>query len=507
VPWSSPSLLGLRQRGGNDDRSLQCSSDCSRAAQFSVFCHRHYCRHRGEYADPNSSGNAQFPPYDFSRPALVRLTRALTAGRPAFLRIGGTQADHTYYDLSGAATPTPPPNYEHVLTRGQWDAANRFAQSLGLCVFFGINAGSGPRDAGYRWVPDNARALLEYTKAQGYPLRALEFGNEPNVLVGTRGAPASYKAPSYARDIEFFDRLRSEIVPDVMFVGPGSLLTPGDPEGERPILLGDQHLVLGPEARDVLPLIGDVYDAINYHFYPGFSDRCPYTPKVPQDVLADAWLDIHLVSYRYMAALRDRFSPGKPLWLGETGSAACGGQVNYSDRFAASFFWLNQLGLLAQAGVQLVVRQALEGGTYGLLEQGTLRPNPDYWASVLWRRLMGERQLVVPKAGIPRGLRVFASCAPSDVAAQGSVTYLLLNPTSTPAAVSFAGAHDRNLQVWMVTASSAAAQAVVLNGRTLEAPDGAVPDLNGAWQFGRELELPALSYAFVVDSTGTPACR
>jgi len=313
VPWSSPSLLGLRQRGGNDDRSLQCSSDCSRAAQFSVFCHRHYCRHRGEYADPNSSGNAQFPPYDFSRPALVRLTRALTAGRPAFLRIGGTQADHTYYDLSGAATPTPPPNYEHVLTRGQWDAANRFAQSLGLCVFFGINAGSGPRDAGYRWVPDNARALLEYTKAQGYPLRALEFGNEPNVLVGTRGAPASYKAPSYARDIEFFDRLRSEIVPDVMFVGPGSLLTPGDPEGERPILLGDQHLVLGPEARDVLPLIGDVYDAINYHFYPGFSDRCPYTPKVPQDVLADAWLDIHLVSYRYMAALRDRFSPGKPL--------------------------------------------------------------------------------------------------------------------------------------------------------------------------------------------------
>ena len=182
-----------------------------------------------------------------------------------------------------------------------------------MCVFFGINAGSGPRDAGYRWVPDNARALLEYTKAQGYPLRALEFGNEPNVLVGTRGAPASYKAPSYARDIEFFDRLRSEIVPDVMFVGPGSLLTPGDPEGERPILLGDQHLVLGPEARDVLPLIGDVYDAINYHFYPGFSDRCPYTPKVPQDVLADAWLDIHLVSYRYMAALRDRFSPGKPL--------------------------------------------------------------------------------------------------------------------------------------------------------------------------------------------------
>lgn len=175
--------------------------------------------------------------------------------------------------------------------------------------------------------------------------------------------------------------------------------------GERPIILGGNKVPLGPEARDVMPQVGSLCDAINYHFYPAFSDRCTYPPKVPRDTLAASWLDSHLPALRYIAGLRDRYARRKPIWLGETGSAACGGQVGYSDRFAASFLWLNQLGQLARAGVQVVVRQALEGGTYGLLEQGTLRPNPDYWASLLWRRLMGERQLSVPVRGAGSAVR------------------------------------------------------------------------------------------------------
>ncbi|WP_143038609.1 hypothetical protein [Thermoleophilum album] len=77
----------------------------------------------GEFADPNSSVTRTFPPYDFGRPVLVRLAKALTAGRPAYLRIGGTQADHTYYDLTNSLS-TPPPGYERILTRRQWDAAH-----------------------------------------------------------------------------------------------------------------------------------------------------------------------------------------------------------------------------------------------------------------------------------------------------------------------------------------------------------------------------------------------
>lgn len=193
----------------------------------------------GEAADPQTNKNRVFPPFDFTRPALRRLTAALVGGKPAYLRISGTDIDKTYYDMSGQAAMQPPPDYRRVLTRAQWDAANRFAQDLGLKVVVGINAGPGPRDLAYNWLPDNARTFLEYTRRQGYPLAGVEFGNEPNVFWGTSPSTRTwgYGAREYARDVMKFEALRRELVPQALFIGPGPFLTPGDPQGERPITL------------------------------------------------------------------------------------------------------------------------------------------------------------------------------------------------------------------------------------------------------------------------------
>ena len=43
-------------------------------------------------------------PYDFSRPRLRRMAAALA---PAYLRLGGTEADVLYYDLDDALTEAP----------------------------------------------------------------------------------------------------------------------------------------------------------------------------------------------------------------------------------------------------------------------------------------------------------------------------------------------------------------------------------------------------------------
>ncbi|MGA2612961.1 MAG: hypothetical protein ABSG38_05870 [Spirochaetia bacterium] len=36
-------------------------------------------------------------------------------------------------------------------------------------------------------------------------------------------------------------------------------------------------------------------------------------------------------------------------------------------------------------------RQSLVGSDYGLLDQNSFAPRPDYYASFLWKRLMGNR--------------------------------------------------------------------------------------------------------------------
>ena len=66
-----------------------------------------------------------------------------------------------------------------------------------------------------------------------------------------------------------------------------------------------------------------------------------------------------------------------------------------SDTFASSFWWVDQLGLLAERGHSVMIRQTLVGSDYGLLDDETLAPLPDYWVSLLWKQRMGAEVLEV----------------------------------------------------------------------------------------------------------------
>ncbi len=444
---------------------------------------------------PHAIGNAPVARYDFSRHRLRLLAAALA---PAYLRISGTAANQTYYDLSGTPLRTPPSGYKLLLTKSEWDGVNQFARALGLEVVLGINAGPGPRNSAGLWLPNNARHLLQYTAAMRYPLAAVEFGNEPN-LFALSGMPLSYNAADYVRDLRVFDALRRNTVPGALLIGPGAFYN--NSGSETPY-----GTPLGPLASEVMPAAPGIYTALAFHQYPATSTRCPHvgTP-VPANPLAPAYLDGPLAAYQNVSSLGRRYDPHAPIWDTEAGSASCGGQQGYSNRFEATFWYLNALGLLSRHGLAVLIRQTLSGSDYGLIDDATLQPNPDYWAALLWRRLMGTGIVAARVRDAPATLRVYAACTRG----QAGTTLLALNLDPQHSARLSLPRATSPAELYLVTAPQLLGRQVRLNGRALRVGrGGVVPATPGKTTRSDSVQLPPVSYAFVtLPGTGPGACR
>ena len=97
--------------------------------------------------------------------------------------------------------------------------------------------------------------------------------------------------------------------------------------------------------------------------------------------LSEEWLARTDQTFSFYRRLRDQYDPGKPMWVTETADAACGGNP-WASTFLDSFRYLDQLGRLAKQGVQVVMHNTLDASDYGLLDENTLEPRPNYWAAL-----------------------------------------------------------------------------------------------------------------------------
>jgi heparanase 1 len=425
------------------------------------------------------------PVYDFTRPRLRGLAGELA---PAYLRIGGTDADKTHYDLSATPNTTPPPGYTWVMTAAEWDGAVEFARALDFQIVFTLNAGQGPRVGG-SWQPDDARPLVQLAASRGDPVAAWELGNEIDLytLQGHQLLPASYVA-----DLGAARALLDAAAPGQKLAGPSSAYWPRT--GELVPFYADWLAAGG----------GSAVDIITWHYYPTESDRCPF--EVVQATSAAMIDPKNLDEARRLATTiamqRDAARSTAELWLGETGPAQCGGQRGVSDTFASTFWWLDQLGTLSSLGQRVSVRQTLSGSDYGLLDDVTLDPRPDYWASLLWRRSMDPRALAVTVDD--PSTRVYAHCARGK---PGAIAIVALNlSTHEATTVSVAALGHAAVTRYLVTADGLDATTVRLEGATLADADGVVPALDGSPANGVDVELPPTSWAFAIVDAGVAAC-
>ncbi len=442
------------------------------------------------------TGSQKVPPFDFSRARLRALAAPLA---PAFLRIGGSEADRAFYDLSETPVTAAPPPYELVLTRSIWDGLAGFGRDLGLTLFFTLNAGPGPRDAAKRWDATNARELVRYATGRGDPVEVWELGNEINGYPLIHGTDFLLDGAAYAKDLRTARAMLDADAPGARLAGPSSAYWP---------LVGEMNPVMDDTLRDG----GDVLDVVTWHYYPQQSTRCPVTsrPAGLEVMLDPDALDEVDVWAGEVEGHRDAHVPKTPVWLGETGNAQCGGAPGISDRFAGTFWWVDELGRIARRGQPVVIRQTLSGSDYGLLDDTTLTPRPDYWASVLWKRLMGPVVLDAT-SGTPL-LRAYAHCAVAGAGVpSGAIGMALVNLADAATPIGLPGSGHR-VDAWILTADTLDARDVRLGGVALAADaEGSLPDLDPRrldFAAGRWLDLPPHSVAFLrLPDADAPACR
>jgi len=422
------------------------------------------------------------PPIDLSNARLRKLAALLG---PAYLRVSGTWANSTFFQDSEEPAPaTPPKGFNSVLTRKEWQGVVDFSHAADAKIVTSFAISPGTRDAAGGWTPDQARQFLAYTRSIGGSIAAAEFMNEPT-LAEMGGAPHGYDAKAYAQDFAVFKTLVQKDAPAMIVLGPGGV---GEGTAMVPAFL---HPVMSEE---ILSATGPAFDVLSYHSYGAVSSRCGRMGSAATTsssaALSEEWLSRAATSESFYAALRDRFEPGKQIWNTETAQAACGGD-RWASTFLDSFRYLNQLGSLAKLGVQVQLHNTLAASDYGLLDEKTYEPRPNYWAALLWHKTMG-RTVLDPGPSPAPTLHLYAHCLAGK---SGGVALLAINAAETAAETLAIPLKAERLTL---TAPELQGKIVQLNGRELSLGAGdSIPVLPGIPVKAGSVEFAPLSITFL----------
>ncbi|KAM9841251.1 heparanase isoform 2-T2 [Aulostomus maculatus] len=365
------------------------------------------------------------------------------------------------------------------------DQLYSFANSTGLDLIFGLNALL--RTANNTWNSSNAQLLLRYCESRQYQM-AWELGNEPNSYQKKAGIRLS--GNQLAKD---FLHLRDLMSQSKLYNNAGLFGPDVSQPRDRKTYILEGFLQSGSKA----------IDACTWHHY--YIDG---KNSSMEDFMNPKVLDTLVGKINEVLELVNETSPGKPVWLGETGSAYGGGAAGLSDSFVAGFMWMDKLGLAAKLGLNVVMRQTFIGsGSYHLLDDN-MDPLPDYWLSLLYKRLVGPEVLAVQGFSIfskrPK-VRVYLHCTTRSYRS-GAVTLMTMNMNRKPARISLPPPLSTSTVDAFVLESDAKGQKgltsrlVMLNGDVLKmVDDQTLPPLRGKELPAAEiLTLPAFSLGFYV---------
>lgn len=441
-----------------------------------------------DISQKNTGMYQQLSPINLADKRLLNLAKGLA---PAYIRVSGTWANAIYFqDDDQPKIAKAPKGFVNVLTRSQWKGVINFVKATQSELVTSFTVSNGVRDANGVWTPVEAQKIVDYTKQIGGNIAAAELFNEPTIPTAGGEMNKNYTANNFAKDIAVFTAWAKTQVPGMLTAGPGSIGEgiPGlDFEKEMPpsaMSILTTNAMMSAEPK---PL----FDIFSYHFYGAASMRAmqsgPFSIKA-ENALSDVWLSKTDSVADFYIHLRNKYLPGKPLWITETAEAAAGG-----DPFAATYLdcfrYLYQLGSLAQKGVQVIMHNTLAASEYSLIDQKTHLPKPNYWAALLWAKLMGTEVYDAGKGSA--GVYVFAHNTKGN---KDGKTLLVINTnaTSTPIAV------PSNAEQYTLTSNELQGTTVQLNGKELKlTTNDELPAISGKKINPGTVELPATSISFL----------
>lgn len=412
--------------------------------------------------------------------------RTLARGlAPAYVRVSGTWANAIHFqDDDKPQMAMAPTGFVNVLTRSQWKGVIDFIKATDSKLVTSFTVSNGVRDAQGVWTPREAQKLVDYTRSLGGEIAAAELFNEPTMPSAGGELDANYNAEDFAKDIAVFTAWARSAVPEMRTVGPGCV-----GEGfafpmpkDLPIKLLTTADLMGAEPKPH-------FDVFSYHYYGNASKRMMGAmATTAEQGLADGWLRRTDTAATFYAGLRDQFESGKPLWITETAQAAAGGDP-YAATFADCFRYLYQLGSLATKDVKVIMHNTLAASEYSLIDQDTHLPKPNYWAALLWAKLMGT-EVYDAGQGAP-GLYVFAHDLKGK---SGGMSYLLINTNDSTATVQVPAEAEQ----YTLTSDKLEGTTVLLNGQTLAlTADDQLPAITGVPVAKGTATLPARSVCFI----------
>ncbi|MBC3784183.1 hypothetical protein [Spirosoma utsteinense] len=413
-------------------------------------------------------------PIDLYNKKLRNLASALG---PIYVRVSGTWANGIYFqDNDEPALTSPPSGFKNILTRQQWKGVVDFCKAIDGKLVSSFPISDGMRDEKGTWQPQQVKAILDYTKTIGGEISASEFFNEPS-HASHGDAPKGYNGVNYAREFALFKSFITTAAPSMTILGPGST-------GEGGILPSGLDLsvnaLLSPSPKAT-------FDVFTYHYYGTVSKRCGGVQK-PELALSADWLSKTEKGLEFYQNARDTYVPGAPIWLTETAESACGGNP-WAATFIDSFRYLEQLGRLAKKGVQVVMHNTLARSEYALLDDDTHNPRPNYWAALLWSKLMGSQ--VFEGGSLEAGVDLFVHSSKKQPSGK-SVLIINTNEKATTITIP-----DEAVQ-YVLTADELITKKVKLNNKELKMTmDDKVPALGGKKVKKGTVALPAHSMMFL----------
>ena len=205
--------------------------------------------------------------------------------------------------------------------------------------------------------------------------------------------------------------------------------------------------------------------------------------------------DAHTDEYLAMAGrcargylpIRDKYVPGGQMWVTESADGGGGGNT-WGSTYLDVLRTLNELGAFAMVTDGIIFHNTLASSDYGFLEHGTFNPRPNYWAVLLWNKLVGNTVYETDLEG-------HIYCRSRKDGKDGYVYVVINNDLENAMTLELPG----EAQLYALAGRDGMRSSVAtLNGVELAAGDkGELPDLSGV-SVSDSVEVAPGSCAFIV---------